>query len=401
MFGTGSASHRGLCLPVGRSGRCVRTARSRPAAALSTNLVLPNGSAKSHGRVVGRSVPASLRPLFVGVVAVILVTSRGVVWPLASPVVGASAALAATPVLTPSQLAGKLSAAVNVESVPQSLDPPLRWAADAKPPIVLNGCSLQRAGVRSRPCVYGDTTSHTSVALFGDSHAAAWFPALELISKQQRWRLVDFTKAGCPTGEVDIRFGSVPYRDCTAWRRNTEAQIAALRPTLVIVSGARWMELEAHPQRGVRGGYGSAWLNGLAATFSSLSHTARKLAFISDVPTLPFSAPGCVASHKLDLDRCDTERNTAVLLPQIKSAEIALATRLQVNWIDPTPWFCTTTTCPAVVGNILLYRDNAHMTPAWSRFVAPVLADTLVPIMDASSSGTPTTSLAGRLASSQ
>jgi hypothetical protein len=70
-----------------------------------------------------------------------------------------------------------------------------------------------------------------------------------------------------------------------------------------------------------------------------------------------------------------------VLLPAVKAGEIALLQRLHISWVDPTSWFCTNTTCPAVVGNILLYRDNAHMAAPWSRFIAPMLADSLLPIM--------------------
>jgi hypothetical protein len=36
------------------------------------------------------------------------------------------------------------------------------------------------------------------------------------------------------------------------------------------------------------------------------------------------------------------------------------------------------------VGNIILYRDDAHMVPAWSRFLAPVLAHALLSILPAS-----------------
>jgi hypothetical protein len=39
--------------------------------------------------------------------------------------------------------------------------------------------------------------------------------------------------------------------------------------------------------------------------------------------------------------------------------------------------------CPVVVDNILMYRDAQHMTPQWSRFLAPVLADALKPIIQA------------------
>jgi hypothetical protein len=31
------------------------------------------------------------------------------------------------------------------------------------------------------------------------------------------------------------------------------------------------------------------------------------------------------------------------------------------------------------VGNVLLYQDNQHMVPQWSRFLAPLLADAITP----------------------
>jgi SGNH domain (fused to AT3 domains) len=296
---------------------------------------------------------------------------------------GGSPALAGKAALTQSQLAVDLSAAIRMTTVPANVTPPLATAAHAKPLIVLNGCSLQHPGVESKPCVYGDRKAHISVALFGDSHAAAWFPALDLIAEQQHWRVVDFTKAGCPAAEVNITFGDAPYTECTAWRHNAEAQIAAIHPALVIVSEARWLELVAHPEPGVPRLWRSAWLNGLSATLSFLRTAAKRVVFISDVPLLASSAPSCVSAHMLDAYQCATERSTAVLLPAVKAEEVALLRREHVSWIDPTSWFCAPTACPAIVGNILVYRDNAHMTPSWSRFIAPVLADSILPIVRA------------------
>jgi hypothetical protein len=37
--------------------------------------------------------------------------------------------------------------------------------------------------------------------------------------------------------------------------------------------------------------------------------------------------------------------------------------------------------CPVIVEDRLVYRNIAHMEPVWSRFIAPVLADAIVPIM--------------------
>jgi hypothetical protein len=287
--------------------------------------------------------------------------------------------------LTTTQLAADLVAATKITQVPADLDPPLDVAAGTEPIIVKNGCHLSRTGWRSKPCAYGDTASATTVVLFGDSHAAYWFPALDLISRQQQWRLVDLTKDGCPAAEVNIaawfRHGG-PYPECTDWRATAMAQIAALHPALVIATEARYVEEpEARPLAGVPTVHGSTWLNGLAATFTFLNRHAQHVVFISDVPTPEQSAPDCVASHPSDVQPCNTRLSAAIRLPQVKIEERQLAQRERVEWIDPTSWFCTSTTCPAIVANLLVYRNIAHIEPAWSRFISPLLAATLVPVL--------------------
>jgi hypothetical protein len=287
--------------------------------------------------------------------------------------------------LTTSRLAEDLAASVSLRHVPADLEPPLDVAAAAEPIIVRNGCHLSRTGLQSKPCVYGDTSSNTTVVLFGDSHAAYWFPALDLISHEQHWRLVDLTKDGCPAAEVNIaawfRHGG-PYPECTDWRRSAMAQIVALHPALVIMTEARYLEEpEARPLAGVPSGHGSAWLNGVAATFGFLHRSAPHVVFISDVPTPTRSAPTCVSLHPSNVQHCDASLSAAVRLPGVKDDERQIAEGTNVDWVDPTSWFCAPTICPVIVDNLLVYRNIAHMEPAWSRFISPVLADAIVPVM--------------------
>jgi hypothetical protein len=84
--------------------------------------------------------------------------------------------------VTASRLSAYLRAAAFITNVQANLTPPLSDGEAWAPLIVENGCQLFILGVKSEPCVYGDTHAHTSVVLFGDSHAVAWFPALEQIS---------------------------------------------------------------------------------------------------------------------------------------------------------------------------------------------------------------------------
>lgn len=286
--------------------------------------------------------------------------------------------------LTASQLAADLRSAAWLTKVPANLQPPLGDAGSAVPAISENGCRLGRAGVWKKPCVYGDRTARASVVVFGDSHAAMWFPALNLIGKQQHWRLVDLTKSGCPPVDVDLAawfLGGAPYAACTQWRSEAMAHIAALHPALVVVTWARWLEQpEARPTPGVPGGYGGAWQDGVAATFRFLRHAAGRVVFISDDPTLPVSAPLCLASHPADVQACTPSLATATALPSVKADELSLAKLEGVFSIDPTPWFCTPRRCPPIVDNLLVYQDNSHITREWSQFLAPLLAARILPV---------------------
>jgi hypothetical protein len=346
-------------------------------------------------RDLGRAeLIGSRRVLWLAVVALLAVWAFAAVAAWASPggrlgssAASAPSALGAGRSLTARQLSAALLAGARTRKVPPNLQPSLSAIAAAKPIISTNGCHLLHPGVRSKPCVYGDRTAASTVVLFGDSHASAWFPALDLITTQQHWRLVDLTKDGCPPAVVDIaawfRHGA-PYWECTQWRTNAIWQIAAIRPALVILSEATYLEYpEARPIAEIPTGYGSTWLDGLAATFEFLTHAASHVLFISDVPTQAQRARPCLSAHPSDVQACDTSRSAAILLPSVKAAEIQLAGQDHVNWLDPTSWFCTPTTCPVIAHNIVVYRDNAHMTPEWSTFLTPVLADAIRPIMQA------------------
>jgi hypothetical protein len=46
------------------------------------------------------------------------------------------------------------------------------------------------------------------------------------------------------------------------------------------------------------------------------------------------------------------------------------------------PWFCTASGCPTVVGNILVYRDDNHMTVTFASFIAPLLDAAVVDVVN-------------------
>jgi peptidoglycan/LPS O-acetylase OafA/YrhL len=303
----------------------------------------------------------------------IVVLSGSLAAPLTST--AARARLIALDNLASPSLQADLIAGARTIEVPPNLRPALSGLASANPRIIADGCELGPGRDELKPCAYADLGSRTTVVLFGDSHAGHWFDALTWVSELRHWRLVVMTKEGCTPAEVTLKHGSDNV--CPLWREKAKARIASLRPALVIVSWARWMEPWAAPKAGVPTGHGGPWQDGVAAIFQFLRRWAKQVIFISDTPYPEHSAPDCVAGHLSDVRPCTRQRSDSTVLPSIKAAELRIAKQEHVNSIDPVSWFCTPKVCPVIVGNLLVYHDKSHMTPQWSRFIAPVLGDAI------------------------
>jgi hypothetical protein len=319
--------------------------------------------------------------------AALLLTSIAVV-ALAGPVLAAphsSKAPQRNPIgnLTTRRLSADLRKAVELRSVASNLNPPLSVASEHdKPLIAYDGCQLEFAQLRSKPCVFGDPSSQTTVVLFGDSHAGAWFPALNAISKQHHWRLLIFVKDACPAEDVNlVRYGHY-YTQCPIWRDNSEQQIAALDPALVVVASSQYIN-GMRPRAGVPGGHGGTWQNAVSATFSFLHHAAERVLYITDVPMLTQPAPDCLSAHRSNAQRCIVSTRTGFRYPEIRADELNIARQQHIDALNANSWFCTSTSCPVIVNDILVYRDAQHMTPQYSTFLAPVLDQAMTPIMAA------------------
>jgi hypothetical protein len=58
------------------------------------------------------------------------------------------------------------------------------------------------------------------------------------------------------------------------------------------------------------------------------------------------------------------------------SVERSTATASHVDYIDPTPWFCSAT-CTPIIGNYGVYLDQFHITSTYAQYLAVVLGRAL------------------------
>jgi hypothetical protein len=55
------------------------------------------------------------------------------------------------------------------------------------------------------------------------------------------------------------------------------------------------------------------------------------------------------------------------------SAESQVVSQNGGTYLDTRPWFCTKTTCGVMVDNLLVYRDDNHITQSYASFLTPAV----------------------------
>ena len=85
------------------------------------------------------------------------------------------------------------------------------------------------------------------------------------------------------------------------------------------------------------------------------------------------------SAHPTSVLACATPVESAINAAWLQ-VEQDLAAAEGIGFIDPTPWVCPSSPCPAVFGNLLVYRDAGHLTATFAaaltdRLEQAVLAD--------------------------
>ncbi|MGY1501013.1 acyltransferase family protein [Streptomyces sp. QTS52] len=262
-------------------------------------------------------------------------------------------------------------------SLPSNLAPPLPEIKSARSAVYRDGCHVAYESTGTPPCEYGDPASRKVVVLFGDSHAAQWFPALDRLARERGWKLVSLTKASCKAAKVTLRRLGGPYSSCDTWRARAITRITALRPALVIVSSSDAGDPMYPESDLVR-----QWTDGFRTTYDALGASGARVVALLDTPWPKSDAVDCAAMYSLRLDRCANRLPEAIRDRSRRTASTDAAKSSGATVIDPTPWLCTGGgNCPVVVGNTVVYRDDSHVSDAYAEGIAPVLGDRLDEVM--------------------
>ena len=213
----------------------------------------------------------------------------------------------------------------------------------ARPLVYDDGCHANYAQTNSDKCEYADKKSQKTMVLYGDSHAAQWFPALIEIASRSGYKLISLTKSACPAVDtVRLDQGGFKMSRCKQWRINSIKRIQDINPDVLIMSSFQYF---AQPPRFTD--REKWWNDGQRKLLTEVKNVSPHLIYLTDTPHPLRDIPACLANYSIS--KCNTTQ---------RSENLSIS---GFNIINPNSWLCSRV-CPAVKDGVVAYRDASHIS---------------------------------------
>ena len=210
------------------------------------------------------------------------------------------------------------------------------------------------------------------IVVVGDSHAQQLSGALVPIADRHGWQLTVIARGACPFSTASEVVADEP--DCLAWGDAAAAEIADLHPDAVVTLASR----------DARAGLTEQTPAGFVARWQQLAQLGIPVLAIRDTPRFDRSMPDCAQSVWAQLswaehsgtdvpvaDSCGVER-AAVYASAPPWAHLPDVPP-NVRFLDIADRVCGPDRCSAVIGNVLVYLDDNHLTASYSASMAPLI----------------------------
>ncbi|MFI5258563.1 MAG: acyltransferase family protein [Candidatus Limnocylindrales bacterium] len=231
-------------------------------------------------------------------------------------------------------------------------------------------------------CIYGNPSGTYTVALVGDSHASALFPGVDAVAKAHGWKLVPYLKIDCSFLDLNdlVWFGPPmgPYPQCMTWNANVISRLQKSPPNLIIISMSRWVFTANTAEENV-----TTETNALIRMIKKLPASSQ-VVIIQD-PPLPTNekVPECLSTYLSNYRQCAYTRRVG-FGSAMGTREQAAAKATGAGLIDLTAAICPGTgNCPVVINNMIVWRDEHHLTATFSTSLGPEIDRQLVGILNA------------------
>jgi peptidoglycan/LPS O-acetylase OafA/YrhL len=329
---------------------------------------------ETPARTLAPLAASNWRALGTGAAALVLVAALAVApGTLAERGIAAQERAAATLLASPPPGFGAASvpagAPAYLEGVRQIV--PLPAEAEGDLPD-LGECVQKPKSTVTVECAKGEEDGKLTIALVGDSHATHWYEAMEATAKKNGWTLLTYLKNSCPFSATKRTAEAVGSISCHQANENTLKRILARGDVDAVVT-SHWAG--ATFEKGAVEGFADYW--------GQLEDAGIQVYPIVDTPRpgTKAYARDCVAKNPEELETCGAPESRAFEANDYTLAAAKREPRTEV--LDFSEQFCSDGFCPAVIGNVLVYRDKHHVSDTYMRTLAPVFGDRLEALLRA------------------
>ncbi|MCL1923896.1 MAG: acyltransferase [Propionibacteriaceae bacterium] len=220
-------------------------------------------------------------------------------------------------------------------------------------------------------CRYGAKSDDAPrIALMGNSHADPYLNPLIDMAQEHGWSVRTYLAQLCFPSLVTLSYpGQKAMNGCRDYTTRAISDMKKNGTDVVILS----VQSDAREVVGVNsGGQYQAKFDIFADLLGQLLDADMTVIVIRDVPFPPDNVTDCVDAHLDDLSACDGPRAGRIVKDPLYDAAVGLEDP-RVFTVDFTDAICDDTTCFDVVGGVIVYFNQGHLTKSFASTLRPYL----------------------------
>ncbi|MBM6620317.1 acyltransferase [Micrococcaceae bacterium RIT802] len=216
-------------------------------------------------------------------------------------------------------------------------------------------------------------TAEKTIIVVGDSHAQHWTAALDAVAQKNNWAWVLLTRPAC-------RFGAESAErdpDCNAFNAAATDYVLDHDADAVLTLGTLTSfypgSEEGTPADAER------IVPGYQEGIRPFLQQGKQVVAMRDTPRFTSSVPECVDLNGADSPKCQAPVDELVAahspLEDLRTENRDGRLPGKLGYLDMTDALCPEGVCRPVVGNVLVYMDESHLTKTYARTTADIFED--------------------------
>ena len=228
-------------------------------------------------------------------------------------------------------------------------------------------CNSSMDVTRSRICPTGDLRGRTTVAVYGDSRAGQWLPAIDRFGRSEGLRVVPYIKPACPPYPIRvILWEGADFENCHAWRDWAVGRIRELDPDVVVIGSDVVTTWRVRPDPGLT--LLQTWSRAVGDLVDTMRRQGALVVVLGDIPLHATDPEACLTTPGAVMGQCDV--SSTGWTAEANAALAAAARAHGAAYVDVTRLICLDGRCPLVVSGTVTYADATHLSVSWTRTLA-------------------------------